>query len=135
MDRKEKVLLTVRQTNNADQSVQTVHQGDGEIEYFADGVEIVYFEKEGHEVRFILHDNEIILKRKAEAETYIKFSVMNLAEMTVTSPFGIMEMKSFTHFLEYGDRHLLINYDVVNNSQVIASYQSEWIWEESNESD
>lgn len=130
MSEKRKINLTVKQINNADKTEQIIHRGAATIECFTDGFEIDYIEKDGHQVHFTFRNSTIELKRKAEVETSIQFKVMDLAYMSVESPFGMMEMKSYTHFLEYSENQLDIHYDVVNGSQVIASYQSEWTWEE-----
>jgi Domain of unknown function (DUF1934). len=127
---KRKIILTVKQIDNGSGSENIVYDGEGELIRLSDGLRIHYYEDGKHEVCFMVRDEHISLRRKADVLTEINFKIMDLGKMTVASPFGVVEMKSFTHNLELSDETITIHYDVVEAHDVVASYRSEWIWEE-----
>ena len=130
MDEKKKIILTVKQVNNLDATVDIIYHGESDMVCFEDGFQIHYFEDFQKEVYFTFRTEEIRLRRRAEVHTEINFKEMDLAKMSINSPFGVMNMKSYTHYIGHCKNQLVIHYDVVNNHDVIASYQSEWLWEE-----
>ena len=130
MSDKRKIILTVKQIDNGSGSENIVYDGEGELVRLSNGLRIHYYEEQKHEVCFMIREEHISLRRKADVLTEIQFKIMDLGKMTVASPFGVVEMKSFTHNFEKEEKRIIIHYDVVDTHDVIASYRSEWIWEE-----
>lgn len=92
------------------------------------GIKIKYFENSDIEVVIELIGNEGYLKRVSDEETHLNFDLNTQTSAYVKTKAGLILMEVKTHDLSINEAYCQINYDLIQQTQTIASFSLKVEW-------
>lgn len=114
---KQKNLMTLEENLLCDEVCEIIQGGSG--------IEFEYHEKKplNGKVKMSVTSKECLIQRIAESQSKLHLMEKKKTQGVVKSIYGEFEIELYTHIFHYNDKIIAIEYDVLNDSQVIERYR------------
>ena len=118
--------VTVRQKNCTDQSLCVLHDGVCEYTCEKDQITLSYREKEGGEVVLKADAKELMIFRKGDVTSRLRFRRDTNTTATITSPYGSFEIALYTYFYRISEQMIVVEYDVLSDMREKTRLRFSW---------